>query len=112
MLSILIRNHEEHIYSLILRIDYVCLSRYRRIGQCRFNLADTIKMAMFSRYVWSFIDLGFGTTYITVFEDNEGAENLAKNPVCTSNSKHIDVRPLCVGAYFFGELFDYSRLSC
>ena len=88
-------------YGLILRVDYVCLSRYRRIGQCRFNLADTIKMAMFSRYVWSFIDPEFGTTYITVFEDNEGAENLAQNPVCTSTSKHIDVRPLFMGASLF-----------
>ena len=40
-----------------------------------------------------FIIPGFGTTYIAVFEDNEGAKNLAQNPVCTSNSKHIDVRP-------------------
>ena len=35
---------------------------------------------------------GFGTSYITVFEDNERAKNLAQTPVCTSNSKHIDVR--------------------
>ena len=55
-------------------------------------LADTIKEAMFLRYVWNFIFPGFGTSCITVFEDNEGAKNLAQNPVCTSNSKHIDVR--------------------
>ena len=29
---------------------------------------------------------------IAVFEDNEGAKNLAQNPMCTSNSKHIDMR--------------------
>ena len=47
---------------------------------------------MFLRYVWSFIFPGFGTMCITVFEDNEGAKNLAQqNPVRTSNSKHIDV---------------------
>ena len=95
------------INGLLLRVDYVCLSRYRRIGQCRFNLADTIKMAMFSRYVWGFTIPWFGTTYIAVFEDNEGAKNLAQNPVCTSNSNHIDVRPLFAGAYFSGSYFCY-----
>ena len=54
-------------------------------------LADTIKEAMFMRYVWSFILPGFGAMCITVFEDNEGARQLAQNPVCTSNSTHIDV---------------------
>ena len=29
---------------------------------------------------------------IAVFEDNEGAIQIAKNPVTTSNSNHIDVR--------------------
>ena len=55
-------------------------------------LAGTIKKAMFLRYMWSFISPGFGTMCITVFEGNEGAKNLAQNPVCTSKSKHIDVR--------------------
>lgn len=55
-------------------------------------LADTIKEAMFLRYVWCFIFPGLGAPCITVFEDNEGARHLAQNPVCTSNSKHIDVR--------------------
>ena len=35
-------------------------------------LADTIKEAMFMRYVWSFIFPGFGEVCIAVFEDNEG----------------------------------------
>ena len=61
--------------------------------------------------MWNFIIPGFGTTYITVFEDNEGAKNLAQNPVCMPNSKHIDARPLFAGAYFFGELLYYSTLS-
>ena len=61
-------------------------------------------MAMFSRYVCvDFIVPKFGTTYIAVFEDNEGAKNLAQNPVCTSNLKHINVRlPFFAGAYFSG----------
>ena len=35
---------------------------------------------------------GLGSAYITVFEDIKGARHLAHNPVCTSNSKHIDIR--------------------
>ena len=53
---------------------------------------DTVKEAMFIRYVWSSIFPGFGATCLTVFEDNEGARHLAQSPVRTSNSKHIDVR--------------------
>ena len=34
-----------------------------------------------------------------VFEDNQGAVQLARNPATNSNSKHIDVRP-----HFLGEL--------
>ena len=55
-------------------------------------LADTIKEVVFLRYVWSFILPGFGSACITVFEDNKGARHLAHNPVCASNSKHIDNR--------------------
>lgn len=28
---------------------------------------------------------------ITMFEDNQGAVNIAQNPIANSNSKHIDV---------------------
>ena len=35
---------------------------------------------------------GVGTPCVPVFEDNEGAVQLAQNPVTNSNSKHIDVR--------------------
>ena len=55
-------------------------------------LADTVKEAMFMRYVWSFILPRFDAMCIMVFEGNEGAKQPAQNPVCTSNSKHIDVR--------------------
>ena len=55
-------------------------------------LADTMKGAMFLRYIWRFIFPWLGTACITAFEDNGGAKNLAQNPVCTSNSEHIDVR--------------------
>ena len=55
-------------------------------------LADTIKEAMFLKYVRCFIFPGLGEACVTVFEDNEGARHLAQNSVHTSNSKHIDVR--------------------
>ena len=55
-------------------------------------LAETSKETMLLRHVWNFILPGFGASCITVFEDNEGAKNLAQNPVCRSNSTHIDVR--------------------
>ena len=52
-------------------------------------LADIIKEVAFSRYVWSYILPRFGTTCVVISEDNEGAKNLALNPACTSNSKHM-----------------------
>ena len=55
-------------------------------------LADTIKEVIFLQYVWSFTLPGLGSACITVFEDNKGARHLAHNPVCASNSKHIDIR--------------------
>ena len=48
---------------------------------------------------------GFGTTYIAVFEDNEGAKNLAQNPVCTSNTKYIDVRTPVLRELIFGGIY-------
>ena len=50
-------------------------------------------------YVWSFILPGLGSACITVFEDNKGASHLDHNPVCASNSKHIDI-----GRHFLREL--------
>ena len=42
--------------------------------------------------MWGFCSRGFGASCITVFKNNEGAKNPAKNHVCTSNSKHMDVQ--------------------
>ena len=55
-------------------------------------MATGIRETIFMRYVWSFIfpDRDVGCT--TVKEDNIGAIHLAKNPVTTPNSKHIDIR--------------------
>ena len=46
----------------------------------------------FLRYIWSYIfpDRDVGCTLVK--EDNVGAIHLAKNPVTTPNSKHIDIR--------------------
>ena len=35
---------------------------------------------------------GKGMPHFPLFEDNQGASQLSKNPVSNSNSKHIDVR--------------------
>ena len=61
-------------------------------------------MALFSRYVWRFLFPGIVSTYITVFDDNEGAMNLAQNPACTWNSKHM-CDPLLRKLFFSGSNF-------
>ena len=38
-----------------------------------------------------------GMPCIPVFEDNEGAVQLAQNPITNSNSKHMDVRHRFLG---------------
>ena len=55
-------------------------------------LGDAVKELLFLRQVWRFMIPGKGTPCFPVFEDNQGALQLSKNPVSTSNSKHIDVR--------------------
>ena len=73
-------------------------------------LGDAIKEVMFIRYVWICILPVFGATCMTAFEDNQGARHLAENPVCTSNSTHIDVTtPFSQGSYFPGGVYHYSR---
>ena len=55
-------------------------------------LADVIKEMLFLRQVWRFMLPDVGMPCTPVFEDNEGAVQLAQNPITNSNSKHIDVR--------------------
>ena len=55
-------------------------------------MADVVKELLFIRQVWGFMLPGVRTPCIPVFEDNEGAIQLAKHPIANSNSKHIDVR--------------------
>ena len=63
-------------------------------------LGDAVKELLFLRQVWRFMIPGSkGMPCFPVFEDNQGALQLTKNPVSNSNSKHIDVRH-----HFLGEL--------
>ena len=55
-------------------------------------LGDAVKKLLFLRQVWRFMILGKGMPCFPVFEDNQGALQLSKNPVSNSNSKHVDVR--------------------
>ena len=56
------------------------------------EMATGFREAIFMRYLLSFIFLDRDVGCTTVKEDNQGAIHLAKNPVTTPNSKHIDVR--------------------
>ena len=55
------------------------------------GLGDEVKEFLFFRQVWRFMIPGKGMPCFPVFEDNQGALQLSKNPVSNSNSKHIDV---------------------
>ena len=55
-------------------------------------LGDAMKELLFLRQVWRFIIPGKGMPWFPVFEDNQRALQLSKNPVSNSNSKQIDVR--------------------
>ena len=55
-------------------------------------MADGVKEALYVRGVLVFLMPSLGSPSIGVFEDNKGAIDLAKNPLSSSNSKHIDVR--------------------
>ena len=55
-------------------------------------LADVINEVLLLRQVRPFMLPAVAMPCIPVFEDNEGAVELAKNPITNSNSKHIDAR--------------------
>ena len=58
-------------------------------------LGDAVKEFLFLRQVWRFMIPGKGMPCFPVFEDNQGALQLSKNPASSSKSKHIDVRHHC-----------------
>ena len=55
-------------------------------------MADGVKEGLYVRGLLVFLMPSLGLPSIEVFEDNKGAIDLAKNPLSSSNSKHIDVR--------------------
>ena len=55
-------------------------------------LGDAVKELLFLRQVWRFMIPGKGMPCVSVFEDNQGALKVSKNPMSSSNSKHVDVR--------------------
>ena len=55
-------------------------------------LGDAVKESLFLRQACRFMIPGKGMPCFPVFEDNQGALQLSKNPVSNSNSKHIGVR--------------------
>ena len=54
-------------------------------------LGDAAKELLLLRQVWRFMIPGKGMPCFLVFEGNQGALQLSKNPVSNSNSKHVDV---------------------
>ena len=54
-------------------------------------LGDALR-EMFLRQAWHFMLPGKVMSCFPVFGDNQGAVQLAQNPVANSNSKHIDAR--------------------
>ena len=55
-------------------------------------LGDAAKELLFLRQIWRFMLPSKVMPCFPVFEDNQGAVQLAENPTTNSNSKHIDVR--------------------
>ena len=56
------------------------------------TLGDAVKELLFLRKIWRFMLPSKVMPYFPVFEDNQGAVQLADNPITNLNSKHIDVR--------------------
>ncbi|CAB1113952.1 unnamed protein product [Ectocarpus sp. CCAP 1310/34] len=69
-------------------------------------LGDVVKEILFLRQIWRFMLPQVGMPCIPVFEDNQGAIQLAQNPISNSNSKHIDVRH-----HFLWELAERKEIS-
>ena len=55
-------------------------------------MSDMGKEILFLRQVWCFMLPKAWMPCIAMYEDNEGAIQIAKHPIPKSNQKHIDVR--------------------
>lgn len=69
-------------------------------------MSDVGKEILFLRQVWRFMFPSAGMPCIPLFEDNEGAIQIAKHPISNSNSKHIDVRH-----HFLRELVERKEIE-
>lgn len=92
-----------------------CLSWFSRTQKCvtlstteaeYVAMVDIVKEVLFLRQVWRFMLPEVGMPCIPVFEDNQGAIQLAQNPMTNCNSKHIDVRH-----HFIRELVGRKEIS-
>ena len=100
---------------MILRVNYyVCLSRYRRIGQSRFNLADSMKMVMFSRYVWILLCRGLVRRSLRFSRITRGRRTWHKTQ-CARRTRSTSTcdPPFCGSLFFRGDvwLFEFEFLS-
>ncbi|CAB1100270.1 unnamed protein product [Ectocarpus sp. CCAP 1310/34] len=69
-------------------------------------IADVVKEVLFLRQVWRLMLQDASMPCIPVFEDNQGAIQIAHNPITNSNSKHIDVRH-----HFIRELIERTEIA-
>ena len=78
-----------------------CVSWFSRTQKCvtlstseaeYVAMTDTLKEVLFLRHVWEFMLPEVQRLCIQLFEDNQGAIQLAENPVTGGSSKHIEVR--------------------
>ena len=69
-------------------------------------MSDMGKEILFLRQVWRFMLPRAGMPCIPLFEDYEGAIQIAKHPISNSNSKHIDVRH-----HFLRELVERKEIE-
>ena len=69
-------------------------------------MSDMGKEILFLRQVWCFMLPKARMPCIAMYEDNEGAIQIAKHPISNSNSKHIDVRH-----HFLRELVERKEIE-
>ena len=79
----------------------VCVSWFSKAQKC-ITISTTeaayvvrvnvIKEVLFLRQIWWFVLLDVRMPYIPLFENNEGAEQIAQKPITNSDSNHIDIR--------------------
>ena len=69
-------------------------------------MSDMGKKILFLRQVWCFMLPKARMPFIAMYEDNECAIQIAKQPISNSNSKHIDVRH-----HFLRELVERKEIE-